>query len=86
MRSVALGFASTGSVKMLSKSSLHDLAEQLRNLKPRKTDPFDMIFPGDVEDILGFAVDDEYWYTADSVYRFADLIDPYSNQPGEADE
>lgn len=28
---------------MLSKSSLHDLAEQLRNLKPRKADPFDMI-------------------------------------------
>ena len=71
---------------MLSDSSLHDLAEQLRNLTPRKADPFDMIFPGDVEDILGFAVDDEYWYTADSVYRFADLIDPYSNQIGETDE
>ena len=71
---------------MLSDSSLHDLAEQLRNLTPRKADPFDMTFQGDVEDFLGFAVDDEYWYTADSVYRFADLIDPYSNQIGEADE
>ena len=71
---------------MLSDSSLHDLAEQLRKLPARRSDPFDMIFPGDVEDILGFAVDDEYWYTADSVYRFADLIDPYSNQSGESNE
>lgn len=71
---------------MLSDSSLHMLAEKLRKLHVRKADPFDMIYPGDVEDILGFVADDEYWYTADSVYRFADLIDPYSNQPGEADE
>lgn len=71
---------------MLSDSSLHMLAEKLRKLQVRKADPFDMIYPGDVEDILGFVADDEYWYTADSVYRFADLIDPYSNQPGEADE
>ena len=71
---------------MLSNSSLHDLAEQLRKLTPHRADPFDMIFPGAVEDILGFAVDDEYWYTADSVYRFADLIDPYCNQSGESNE
>ena len=71
---------------MLSDSSLHMLAEKLRKLSVRKADPFDMIYLGDVEDILGFAVDGEYWYTADSVYRFADLIDPYCNQSGEADE
>lgn len=71
---------------MLSDSSLHDLAEQLRKLRVRKADPFDMIYPGDVEDILGFVADDEYWYTADSVYRFADLIDPYCNQSGESNE
>lgn len=71
---------------MLSNSSLHDLAEQLRKLEIRKADPFDMIYPGDVEDILGFVADDEYWYTADSVHRFADLIDPYSSQSGESNE
>lgn len=71
---------------MLSDSSLHMLAEKLRKLKTRKVDAGNMIYIGDVEDILGFDVLDEYWYTPDSVYRFADLIDPYSNQPGETDE
>ena len=74
------------SVKMINESSRHVLAEYLRILPIRESGPVDMIYQGDVEDILGLESDGDCLYTAESVHRFADLIDPYCNQSGEADE
>ena len=71
---------------MINESSRHVLAEYLRILPIRESGSVDMIYQGDVEDILGLESDGDCLYTADSVYRFADLIDPYCNQSGEADE
>lgn len=69
---------------MLSDSSLHDLAEQLRKLPARRADPFDMVYQGDVEDILGLESDGDCLYTADSVHRLADLISSCGDRVGEA--
>lgn len=74
------------SVKMINESSRHVLAEYLRNLPIRESDPFDMIYQGDVEDILGLESDGDCLYTADSVHRLADLISPRGGTNGEANE
>lgn len=52
-----------------------EVAKKLRNLDVRKYDAYHLIHPYDVEAALGLEPDDEYWFTADSVYRLADLID-----------
>lgn len=52
-----------------------EVAKKLRNLDVRKYDAYRLIHPYDVEVALGLVPDDEYWFTADSVYHLADLID-----------
>lgn len=52
-----------------------EVAKKLRNLDVRKYDAYRLIHPYDVEVALGLVPDDEYWFTAESVYRLADLID-----------
>lgn len=62
-----------------------EVAKKLRNLDVRKYDAYRLIHPYDVEVALGLVPDDEYWFTADSVYRLADLIDrPIANEMGES--
>lgn len=62
-----------------------EVAKKLRNLDVRKYDAYHLIHPYDVETALGLEPDDEYWFTADSVYRLADLIDrPIANEMGES--
>lgn len=61
-----------------------EVAKKLRNLDVRKYDAYRLIHPYDVEVALGLVPDDEYWFTADSVYRLADLIDrPIANEMRE---
>lgn len=72
------------SVKMINESSRHVLAECLRILPIRKSDHVDMVYQGDVEDILGLEYDGECLYTADSVHRLADLISSCGDRVGEA--
>lgn len=74
------------SVKMINESSRHVLAEYLRNLPIRESDHFDMIYQGDVEDVLGLESDGDCLYTAESVYRLADLISSCGDRVGEADD
>lgn len=74
------------SVEMINGSSRHVLAECLRILPVRKSDSFDMIYRGDVEDILGLESDGDCLYTADSVHRLADLISSCGDRVGEADD
>lgn len=76
----------TRSVKMINESSCHVLAECLRILPVRESDPFDMIYQGDVEDVLGLESDGDCLYTAESVYRLADLISSCGDRVGEADD
>lgn len=58
-----------------------EVAKKLRNLDVRKYDAYHLIHPYDVEAALGLEPDDEYGFTADSVYRLADLIDrPIANE------
>lgn len=52
-----------------------EVAKKLRNLDVRKYDAYRLIHPYDVEVALDLVPDDEYWFTADSVYHLADLID-----------
>ena len=62
-----------------------EVAKKLRNLDVRKYDAYRLIHPYDVEAALGLEPDDEYWFTADSVYRLADLIDrPIAKEMGES--
>lgn len=62
-----------------------EVAKKLRNLDVRKYDAYHLIHPYDVETALSLEPDDEYWFTADSVYRLADLIDrPIANETGES--
>lgn len=63
---------------MISNALRHMVAENLRILNVKKSDPFDLICPDEVESVLGLDSDYNFWFTADSVYRLADLIDPYS--------
>lgn len=64
-----------------------EVAKKLRNLDVRKDDAYHLIHPYDVEAALGLEPDDEYWFTADSVYRLADLIDrPIANEMRECNE
>lgn len=65
---------------MISNVLRHMVAENLRILNVKKSDPFDLICPDDVERVLGLDSDRTPWFTADSVYRLADLIDPYNRQ------
>lgn len=74
------------SVKMINESSRHVLAEYLRILPIRESDPFDMIYQGDVEDVLGLEPDGDCLYTAESVYQLADLISSCGDRVGEADD
>lgn len=74
------------SVKMINESSRHVLAECLRILPVRESDTFDMIYQGDVEDVLGLESDGDCLYTAESVYRLADLISSCGDRVGEADD
>lgn len=83
---VARDFASTRSVKMINESSRHVLAECLRILPVRESDSFDMIYQGDVEDVLGLESDGDCLYTAESVYQLADLISSCGDRVGEADD
>lgn len=64
-----------------------EVAKKLRNLDVRKYDAYHLIHPYDVEAALGLEPDDEYWFTADSVYRLADLIDrPITNEMRECND
>ena len=64
-----------------------EVAKKLRNLDVRKYDAYHLIHPYDVEAALGLEPDDEYWFTADSVYRLADLIDrPIANEMRECND
>lgn len=64
-----------------------EVAKKLRNLDVRKYDAYHLIHPYDVETALGLEPDDEYWFTADSVYRLADLIDrPIANEMRECND
>lgn len=64
-----------------------EVAKKLRNLYVRKYDAYHLIHPYDVETALGLEPDDEYWFTADSVYRLADLIDrPIANEMRECND
>lgn len=64
-----------------------EVAKKLRNLDVRKYDAYHPIHPYDVEAALGLEPDDEYWFTADSVYRLADLIDrPIANEMRECND
>lgn len=64
-----------------------EVAKKLRNLDVRKYDAYRLIHPYDVEVALGLVPDDEYWFTADSVYRLADLIDrPIANEMRECND
>jgi hypothetical protein len=64
-----------------------EVAKKLRNLDVRKYDAYHLINPYDVETALGLEPDDEYWFTADSVYRLADLIDrPIANEMRECND
>ena len=65
---------------MISNALRHMVAENLRILNVKKSDPFDLICPDEVESVLGLDSDYNFWFTADSVYRLADLIDPYSGR------
>lgn len=76
----------TRSVKMINESSRHVLAEYLRILPVRESGPVDMVYQGDVEDILGLESDGDCLYTADSVHRLADLISSRGGMNGEAYE
>lgn len=78
---ISLALVAIESVKlMISNVMRHMVAENLRILNVKKSDPFDLICPDDVERVLGLDSDRSPWFTADSVYRLADLIDPYSRQ------
>lgn len=69
----------------ISDEERREVAKKLRNLDVRKYDAYHLIHPYDVEVALGLVPDDEYWFTADSVYRLADLIDrPIANEMGES--
>lgn len=62
-----------------------EVAKKLRNLDVRIYDAYRLIHPYDVDVALGLVHDDEYWFTADSVYRLADLIDrPIASEMGES--
>lgn len=74
------------SAKMINESSLDVLAECLRILPVRESDSFDMVYQGDVEDVLGLESDGDCLYTAESVYRLADLITSCGDRVGEADD
>lgn len=74
------------SVKMINESSRHVLAECLRDLPVRESDSFDMVYQGDVEDVLGLESDGDCLYTAESVYQLADLISSCGDRVGEADD
>lgn len=64
-----------------------EVAKKLRNLDVRKYDAYHLIHPYDVEAALGLEPDDEYWFTTDSVYRLADLIDrPIANEMRECND
>lgn len=64
-----------------------EVAKKLRNLDVRKYDAYHLIHPYDVNAALGLEHDDEYWFTADSVYRLADLIDrPIANEMRECND
>lgn len=64
-----------------------EVAKKLRNLDVRKYDAYHLIHPYDVDAALGLEPDDEYWFTADSVYRLADLIDrPIANEMRECND
>lgn len=69
------------SVKLMISNALrHMVAENLRILNVKKSDSFDLICQDEVERVLGLDSDYNSWFTADSVYRLADLIDPYSGR------
>lgn len=75
---ISLALAAIESVKLLISNALrHMVAENLRILNVKKSGPFDLIDPDEVERVLGLDSDYNFWFTADSVYRLADLIDPY---------
>lgn len=76
---ISLALVAIESVKLMISNALrHMVAENLRILNVKKSDPFDLICPDEVESVLGLDSDYNFWFTADSVYRLADLIDPYS--------
>lgn len=78
---ISLALVAIESVKLMISNALrHMVAENLRILNVKKSDPFDLICPDEVERVLGLDSDYNFWFTADSVYRLADLIDPYSGQ------
>lgn len=78
---ISLALVAIESVKLMICNVLrHMVAENLRILNVKKADPFDLIYPDDVERVLGLDSDYNSWFTADSVYRLADLIDPYSGR------
>ncbi len=78
---ISLALVTIESVKLMISNALrHMVAENLRILNVRKSDPFDLICPDEVERVLGLDSDYNPWFTADSVYRLADLIDPYSGR------
>lgn len=69
------------SVKLMISNALrHMVAENLRILNVKKSGPFDLIDPDEVERVLGLDSDHNFWFTANSVYQLADLIDPYSGR------
>ena len=71
----------------IDDSERREVAKKLRNLDVRKIDAYHLIHPYDVEAALGLEPDDEYWFTADSVYRLADLIDrPITNEMRECND
>lgn len=78
---ISLALVAIESVKLMISDALrHMVAENLRILNVKKSDPFDLICPDEVERVLGLDSDYNSWFTADSVYRLADLIDPYSGR------
>ena len=78
---ISLALVVIESVKLMISNALrHMVAENLRILNVKKADPFDLIYPDDVERVLGLDSDYNSWFTADSVYRLADLIYPYSGR------
>lgn len=78
---ISLALVAIESVKLMISNALrHMVAENLRILNVKKSDPFDLICPDEVERVLGLDSDYNSWFTADSVYRLADLIDPYSGR------
>ena len=68
---------------MISDSERREVAAKLRSVETCYFDDCDLCDCGEAEDAIGLRRDDDpAWYTADSVYRLADLIDRPTTRVG----